>query len=249
MTAVAAAVAAVLRDVGVGAVETLASAVVADGPRNSVPTTSSLPGFAHGAVRVQEAQTADGIADAELAAYLRGVAAGYRQRESALQVETVWTGPSTHRVPVRATSQVLVDLVTDARSHLLLMTYSAGPHAAIRAALVAADERGVAIDIVVETLQGAGSSLNGAEPAAAFAGLPGVRLWQWAPARRESGAKMHAKVAVADRRALLVSSVNLTASGIDKNIEAGVLVRGGGAPERVVEHFTELAAAGELVRL
>lgn len=56
MTAVAAAVAAVLRDVGVGAVETLASAVAADGPRNSVPTTSPLPGFAQGAVRVQEAQ-------------------------------------------------------------------------------------------------------------------------------------------------------------------------------------------------
>jgi phosphatidylserine/phosphatidylglycerophosphate/cardiolipin synthase-like enzyme len=37
---------------------------------------------------------------------------------------------------------------------------------------------------------------------------------------------MHAKVAVADRRVLLVSSANLTVSGIDENIEAGVLVRG-----------------------
>lgn len=249
MTALAAAVAAVLRDVGVGAVETMASAVAGGGPRSSVPGASTLPGFTRGAVHVQRAQTAEGIPDAELAAYLRGVAAGYRQREKALQVETVWTGPSTHRVPVRATSQVLVDLVTDARSHLLLMTYSAGPHAPIRAALLAANERGVGIDIVVETLQGAGGSLSGVEPAAAFAGLPGVRLWQWSPSRRGAGAKMHAKVAVADRRALLVSSANLTASGIDKNIEAGVLVRGGLAPQRVVEHFTELAAAGALVGL
>ncbi len=248
MTTVAAAVAAVLRDVGVGAVETMTSAV-AGGPPSSVTTASTLPGFTRGAVHVQRAQTAERIPDAELAAYLRGVAAGYRQRENALQVETVWTGPSTHRVPVRATSQVLVDLVTDARSHLLLMTYSAGPHAPIRAALLAADERGVGIDIVVETLQGAGGSLSGAEPAAAFAGLPGVRLWQWSTSRRGAGAKMHAKVAVADRRALLVSSANLTASGIDKNIEAGVLVRGGEAPQRVVEHFTELAAAEALVRL
>src|SRR3954463_2034318 len=108
MTALAAAIAAVLRGLGVGGVETIASAVAAGGPRSSVPTASTLPGFARGAVHVQRAQTAEGIPDAELAAYLRGVAAGYRQRESALQVETVWTGPSTHRVPVRATSQVLV---------------------------------------------------------------------------------------------------------------------------------------------
>ena len=248
MTAVADAVAAALRDVGVGAVEAMASAVMSGGPRSSVLTASTLPGYAHGAMHVQQAQIADGIPEAELAAFLRGVAAGYRQREGALQVETVWTGPS-HRVPVRATSQVLVDLVTEARSHLLLMTYSAGPHALVRAALLAAGERGVSIDIVLETLQGAGSSLNGAEPATAFAGLPGVRLWQWLLSHREVGAKMHAKVVVADRRALLVSSANLTVSGIDRNIEAGGLVGGGEAPERVVEHFTELAAAGALVRL
>lgn len=60
---------------------------------------------------------------------------------------------------------------------------------------------------------------------------------------------MHAKVAVADRMALLVSSANLTSSGIDKNIEAGILVRGGTAPVRVAEHFTELTATGILIRL
>ena len=44
---------------------------------------------------------------------------------------------------------------------------------------------------------------------------------------------MHAKIAVADRMVLLVSSANLTSAGIDKNIEAGILVHGGTAPVRV----------------
>jgi phosphatidylserine/phosphatidylglycerophosphate/cardiolipin synthase-like enzyme len=43
------------------------------------------------------------------------------------------------------------------------------------------------------------------------------------------GAKMHAKLAVADRRVLLITSANLTRSGVTKNIEAGLLIRGGTA--------------------
>jgi phosphatidylserine/phosphatidylglycerophosphate/cardiolipin synthase-like enzyme len=60
---------------------------------------------------------------------------------------------------------------------------------------------------------------------------------------------MHAKLAVADRRTLLVSSANLTQSGIGKNIEAGLLVRGGIAPQRAAEHIAELKARGVLTRL
>lgn len=92
--------------------------------------------------------------------------------------------------------------------------------------------------------------MRGAEPAAAFAGLPGVRLWHWPAERRtEDYAKMHAKIAVADRRLLLVSSANLTQSGVNRNIEAGLLVRGGTAPQRAAEHIAELQGRGVLTRL
>ena len=77
-----------------------------------------------------------------------------------------------------------------------------------------------------------------------------TELWHWPPrARTEPGAKMHAKIAVADRSALLVSSANLTQSGVGTNIEAGVLVRGGHAPRRAAEHVAHLIAAGVLTRL
>lgn len=182
--------------------------------------------------------------------YLRALARGYARHAAATSVETVWSGPSTHTVPVRSTLQVLLDVIADARVELLLMTYSATPHAGLRAALVAAVSRGVQVAVVVETLQGAGSAMNGAEPATAFAGVPGVALWHWpADQRREQGAKMHAKIAVADERVLLVSSANLTQAGVAKNIEAGSLIRGGDAPRRAAEHVRGLMAGNVVRRL
>jgi phosphatidylserine/phosphatidylglycerophosphate/cardiolipin synthase-like enzyme len=161
----------------------------------------------------------------------------------------VWSGPSVHGVPVRATAQVLIGLIGHATSELILMTYSAKPYEPLREALGAAVRRGVVVMAIVETLQGAGSAISGEEPAMAFHGL-GVELWHWPAAQRaEYGAKLHAKIAVADRRELLVSSANLTQSGVGKNIEAGLLVRGGSAPQRAAEHITALRSGGMLERL
>jgi phosphatidylserine/phosphatidylglycerophosphate/cardiolipin synthase-like enzyme len=183
-------------------------------------------------------------------AYLTGLAAGYAQRAAEVSVETVWSGPASHHVPVRATAAVLADVVREARHELLLMTYSAKPHQLLRDALGAAVSRGVAVSVVVETLQGAGSALSGDEPYQAFAGVAGLELWHWSASKRiEPGAKMHAKLAVADRCILLVTSANLTQSGVAKNIEAGLLIRGGTAPVRAAEHVDSLRSLGILTRL
>jgi len=175
---------------------------------------------------------------------------GYSQRAAEVSVETVWSGPGSHHVPVRATAAVLGDVVREARHELLLMTYSARPHQPLSDALGAAISRGVAVTVVVETLQGAGSALSGDEPYQAFTGIPGVELWHWPTSQRtESGAKMHAKLAVADCRVLLVTSANLNQSGVTKNIEAGLLIRGGTVPVRAAEHIDALRSAGILTRL
>jgi phosphatidylserine/phosphatidylglycerophosphate/cardiolipin synthase-like enzyme len=183
-------------------------------------------------------------------AYLTGLAAGYAQRASEITVETVWSGPSSHHVPVRATAAVLADIVREAEHELLLMTYSAKPHQPLTESLRAAIGRGVAVSVVVETLQGAGSALSGEEPYSAFTGIEGIEIWHWPTSRRtEPGAKMHAKLALADRRVLLITSANLTQSGVGKNIEAGLLVRGGTTPQRAAEHVNALRARGDLTRL
>lgn len=141
-------------------------------------------------------------------------------------------------------------MTDEAERELALATYSAKPHPPLLDALAKAIERGVSVTVLAETLRGAGGALAGEEPAAAFASIPGIDLWHWPVAQRaEKGAKMHAKLAVADRRVLLVSSANLTHSGTDRNIQVGLLVRGGTAPVRVAEHLVALRARGTLERL
>lgn len=183
----------------------------------------------------------------EAAAYLRGYVAAWARRRGDIDIRTVWSGPATPGVPVRSTAQVLAEVVAGARRELLAMTYAARPYAPLSAALQAAGERGVVIHIVVETKAGAAGLLGGPEPSEAFAAVPGLRLWHWAPERREHhGARQHAKLAVADRRVLLLGSANLTESAVHRNLEAGVLVTGGSAPQRAAEHIRELQQRGVL---
>jgi phosphatidylserine/phosphatidylglycerophosphate/cardiolipin synthase-like enzyme len=142
---------------------------------------------------------------------------------------------------------VLTEVVDGAKRELLAMTYAARPYEPLSAALRAAVARGVEVHLVVETKAGAAGLLSGPEPADAFAAVPGVRLWHWAPERRESRrARQHAKLAVADRRVLLLGSANLTESAVRRNLEAGVLVTGGAAPQRAAEHIRELQRRGVL---
>lgn len=140
----------------------------------------------------------DALAEVDRAAgpaYLTGLAAGYAHRAAEVAVETVWSGPGSPHVPVRATAAVLADVVREVRRELLLMTYSARRFQPLTAALQAAVGRG------------------GRPPR---------------PVR---------------------TSANLTQSGVGKNIEAGLLIRGGAAPARAAEHVDALRASGDLIRL
>ncbi|MDH6228179.1 DISARM system phospholipase D-like protein DrmC [Streptomyces sp. MJP52] len=197
--------------------------------------------------RLYDAMRAEGVPGAEAAAYVRGYTAAVLRSRDAVRVRTVWSGPSTPAVPVRATAQVLAEVIDQARHELLAMTYAARPYPALTRSLRAAVERGATVHVVVETLAGAGGLLGGAEPAVAFSAVPGVRLWHWArDAGRHPHSRQHAKLAVADRRVLLLGSANLTESAAHRNIEAGVLITGGDAPQRAAEHIEELQRTGVL---
>ncbi|MFD7446011.1 DISARM system phospholipase D-like protein DrmC [Streptomyces sp. NPDC059909] len=207
----------------------------------ATPTVSGMVGTLY------EVMEEDGVSLPEAAAYLRGYVAAWVRGRDEVQVRTVWSGPSTSAVPVRATAQVLVEVIRAAHDELIAMTYAARPYAALTEALSAAADRGVQIHIVVETLAGARGLLHGLEPAHAFTSVPRLRLWHWArdPAVH-SHSRQHAKLAVADRRVLFLGSANLTESAARRNIEAGALVRGGDAPRRAAEHVVELQRLGIL---
>ncbi|MHC5705299.1 DISARM system phospholipase D-like protein DrmC [Streptomyces tirandamycinicus] len=207
----------------------------------------TAPGAGAAVAVLYDAMERESVPPAEAAAYVRGYVAAMLHARDRVRVRTVWTGPSTPAVPVRATAQVLVDVIEEASDELLAMTYAARPYPALTRALTAAVERGVNIHVVVETLAGARGLLQGREPAEAFAVVPGLRLWHWArdPADHPHS-RQHAKLVVADRRTLFLGSANLTEAAARRNIEAGVLVSGGEAPRRAAEHIVELQRLGEL---
>lgn len=144
---------------GPGGLRAVAERLAAGWPAAAIVGETS-PGRSQAVRSVLDAVEASGVAVGESASFLRGLAAGYARHAAAVTVETVWSGPTSHTVPVRATAQALVDVVNEASGELLLMTYSAKPHQALRTALFAAVARGVDIVVVVETLQGAGSALS-----------------------------------------------------------------------------------------
>ena len=231
-------------------VEILAARLESGASSPGVLDAVALPAYRDAAALVLGAIQATGTGRSVAAVHLRALADGYALGRSAQRVEVVWSGPHSPAVPVRATARVLTDLVAEARRDLILMTYSARPYQPLTDALGAAVARGATTVVVVETLAGAGGALAGGEPAAAFLAVPGVQVWHWPRGRRpEQSSKMHAKLAIADSEMLLVSSANLTQSGIGKNIKAGLLVRGGPAPARAVEHVRQLQASGSLERL
>jgi phosphatidylserine/phosphatidylglycerophosphate/cardiolipin synthase-like enzyme len=234
---------------GTSALRVLAQRIEQGWPKEAI-LGGMGPAFAEATRPVLDALCLDEADPQQAAGFLRGLAAGYARHAAAVSVETVWSGPSSHAVPVRETAQALTQVVACATDELLLMTYSAKRHQSLREALTAAIERGVRVTVIVETLQGAGSALGSAEPAAAFTGIDGLDLWHWPVDQRDGkSAKMHAKIAVADRRTLLVTSANLTQSGAHHNIESGLLIRGGGAPARAAEHVLELRSRRVLGRL
>lgn len=181
-------------------------------------------------------------------AFLNGLVDGHAiGQKPGTVTDLVWGGPVAGRRTVERTGPTLIAVVDGAERELLLMTYSAAPHRPIIDALIRAALRGVAIRIVVETLSGAGGALTGREPATAFLAVPGVELLHWPVSRRGSAkAKQHAKLAVADRSVLFITSANLTASGVDENLEAGVLIRGEAIARECVDHLESLCAEGIL---
>jgi phosphatidylserine/phosphatidylglycerophosphate/cardiolipin synthase-like enzyme len=246
MPAFEAAAVAAAGEIGPDGLRRLADGMASGQPRYALAAAS---GGGEATRRLLDAAEATALPAAVAAAHLCGLAAGYEHRAAIVRAELVWTGPTAFDVPVRSTSQVLTELVDGARYELILATYSARPHPPLLEALAAAASRGVSVWIVVETLSGAGSALQGDQPAKAFASLPDVPLFTWTVDRRPDGAKMHAKLAVADERAVFVTSANLTVAGIGSNLEAGVLVQGGAAPRRAAEHLRAMRRDGLLVRI
>lgn len=179
------------------------------------------------------------LAGSAIAVALESVQSARHQADVPV-VEVVVTGPESPAAPVRLTSEVVRQLIDSATRRVTLVSYAAYQMTSIIAALDAAIARGVAVSLILESAE----KLDGAGGAHAYARY---RTYHWPVDRREPpDAKLHAKAVIVDGRDVLLTSANMTNAAYDKNIELGVLCRGGGVAGQVQRHFDALIASGVL---
>ncbi|MCS7050566.1 MAG: DISARM system phospholipase D-like protein DrmC [Thermomicrobium sp.] len=165
--------------------------------------------------------------------------------ESRESLELVWTGPKTGLIPMRQTEQVLLEVIGTARSDLFLVTYVFHRASSVVSALNAAVARGVALSILLESSTEHGGTVRGDGIEAVREAVPGASVFVWsAEARKAEGgavsAAVHAKCVVADGRLAFITSANLTTAALERNMELGMLIRGGAAPEKLRQHLVAL---------
>ena len=194
------------------------------------------------------------LSPATLALMLKASAASvavFRRQVPSTQV--AWTGPKVEGSFLRATREVVRELLRQARAELLVVGYwiaarddGEGIIEEVIGLLADAIMRGVAVRIVFdERVRPDGKDNRGillsAWPQGAI--LPKIVTWRL-PAD-DQHLKLHAKVLVADRRDALVTSANLTSYAMDRNMEMGVRIIGHPAGD-IAKHFDLLEAAGVL---
>lgn len=172
--------------------------------------------------------------------YVAGLLRGRLEATSRQPTVTpVWTGPEPTNHQHRLTVAVVADLVAEAREEIVLASYATYPSDDVIVALDrAVRERDVRLTLLLERPQDNPHFTGPSDP---LAGVSAARLC-WPASSRPSGASMHAKVLVIDRRTALVGSANLTGTAFTKNLECGLLVRGGTLPGELAEHL--LSAGG-----
>ena len=197
---------------------------------------------------------AGGIPPQAVAAALLTAVLSERDRREGQAVELVWTGPDVGIVPLRRTEQVVLQVIAAASQRLLVVSYAVYNVPRICEALVRAADRGVAIDIIVESpdrLEGRKAYSTLAALGPTVAGRCGVYLWP-IEGRYKGGTGrpglLHVKCAVADGRWLFLSSANLTEQAFSINMELGVLITGGTTPLQVDAHFAKMIESGTLVK-
>lgn len=194
----------------------------------------------------------EGITGETISLMLHASLAAYTTGANQQKIELVWTGPSTGSIPVRRASQVLLDLIATADDRLVIATFASRHIGYLDTALRDAARRGIRITFLLESKDASGGRLTH-DAVEAYSAIPNSTLYEWPRDNRPTvgagTASMHAKVAVADNHTAYISSTNLTDAGIDKNMECGVLIRGGPIPRDLDQHFTSLIYAGHITRV
>lgn len=186
------------------------------------------------------------IRPSEIAAALLSSSITSSLYEQKSAVELVWTGPSTDMVPVRRTEQVLCEVISSAKGKLFFVSYVAYRVDLVMEALRDAVRRQVKINVLIEQ---PGQRVSVDSIKAIKDSVPSANIYVWESSlngieRDQLVGSVHAKCAVADEEIALITSANLTEAAMERNMELGVLIRGGTLPSKLAQHLDALIATG-----
>jgi phosphatidylserine/phosphatidylglycerophosphate/cardiolipin synthase-like enzyme len=177
--------------------------------------------------------------------------AAFRQRVPSTQV--AWTGPRVEGSFLRATREVVREMLREAHRELLVVGYwiaarddGQGIIEEIIASLAEAVGRGVTVTVVFdERLRPDGRDNRGVLRSTWPPDVTLPKILTWRLPSDDQNLKLHAKVLVTDRRDALVTSANLTSYAMDRNMEMGVRIVGRPAFD-IARHFDLLIGSGVL---
>jgi len=185
------------------------------------------------------------VSGSELGPAIAAAAYAHDLARTEPEFELVMSGPTSAHVHARRTDEVLLELIASAQRSLLLVTFSLYMYPELKEALEHAMADGVHVTVVAEDPRDRDKFDQ--DPAYALAGLAVTRL-RWPRDQRSAGmTSLHAKIAVADDYTVFLTSANLSLKAAGDNIEAGVLIRGGGWARRITDHIQIQRAAAVLI--
>jgi cardiolipin synthase len=174
-------------------------------------------------------------------------------RNTAPIAQGVWTGPTVEGSYLRATKEVVREILRAATRQVLVVGYwisardnGDGIVEEVIGALAEAVRKGVTVRVVIDERIRANGQDNRQIFLSAWphgTALPHLLTWRLPPL--DSHLKLHAKVIVADMDDALVTSANLTLYALERNMEMGVRVSGKPASD-IFHHFRLLENAGVL---
>lgn len=154
-------------------------------------------------------------------------------------LEILWTGPQTAAVPVRQTEPALCELIDSANKNLFVVSFVAYKAEKVYKAIRSALNRGVTVRILAEASKENGGSLEEDPTGMLRKKLPDAEFYRWED-DSSSQHVVHAKCAIADGDAVLVTSANLTGAAMSKNMELGLLVKDRSVVGKLQRHFKAL---------
>lgn len=191
--------------------------------------------------RLSYAWRSTAIRPNELASMILAASHAFEYATRRQSTELVWTGPTTPFVSARRTEQALLQVIGSAKHTLFIVSFVAYNASNVVKALNDASMRGVKISMLLESSKEHGGSLSFDAVGNMRALVPSATLYGWCAQIPEFvGGRVHAKIVVADRDVCFVTSANLTAHAMEKNMEAGILIAGGDVPSLAADHFAAL---------